>query len=251
MRYFLDTQLYSYLANGAIRRREWLKALGARELWLSAVTAYELLEGLLNASPHTYPLSLAAIEEARAIPEERILARAGTGLGPVPPDPRSVAACPAEQVSKAEVRRWLELAASDRLPAGFYEFRGLINAGRRRFLAEIRGFMARVMPNYRSLGDPLFSPEWQAHTGRRPGEHLDAAFVFQTAVMERAMRIRYNPDKHPSDYLDYLQLRHLEREDLTFITADRKLARMVTRSLESDRVLVWEELVGKGVGFRA
>ncbi len=226
MRYFLDTQLYSYLANGTIARPEWRAALERRPLWLSPITAYELLEGLLNASPHTYPMSLAALGEAAAIPEERTLPFRG----------------PFRRWKTAAVRRWLAAAGRSELPADFYEFRRRVNAGREKFLAEIRRFMDAVMPHYRTLGDPLFSPEWRASTGRKTGEHLDAAFVFQTAALERAMRIRYNPEKHPSDYLDYLQLQYLDEEDLVFITADRKLAQMTTRSLQSDRILVWDEL---------
>lgn len=57
MRYFLDTQLYSYLANGTIAPAEWRAALTGRELWLSPVTVYELLEGLLKANVHTFPIS--------------------------------------------------------------------------------------------------------------------------------------------------------------------------------------------------
>ena len=78
--------------------------------------------------------------------------------------------------------------------------------------------------------------------GKQGGENLAAAFVFQTALLDRALRIRYNPEKHPSDYLDYLQLQYLYQEDLSFITADHKLARMTSRSLQSDRILTWEEV---------
>jgi len=85
-------------------------------------------------------------------------------------------------------------------------------------------------------------PEWRARAGRKVAEKLQAAFVFQTAVLQSAMRIRYNPEKHPSDYLDYLQLQYLDAEDLAFITADRKLAAMTLRSLQSDRILLWGEL---------
>lgn len=230
MRYFLDTQLYSYLANGTIPQGQWHNVLGQRELWLSPVTAYELLEGLLNASPHTYPLSLAAIEEAAATPQGRILARglAGRARRPAP----------------TSVRWWLESAGRTELPADFFEFRRRVSVGRAKFLAQIRRFMAAVMPNYRAIGDPLFSEAWRVAAGSKAGENLDAAFVFQTAVLERAMRIRYNPEKHPSDYLDYLQLQFLSKEDLAFITADRKLARLTTRSLQSDRILLWDELMG-------
>ena len=49
----MDTQFYSYLANGSIPPGTWRAALARRQLWLSPVTAYELFEGLLNASPHT------------------------------------------------------------------------------------------------------------------------------------------------------------------------------------------------------
>lgn len=227
MRYFLDTQLYSYLANGAIARADWRAALARRELWLSPVTAYELLEGLRNASPHTYPMSLAALAEAASLPDERIL-----------PFPARFS----RRWKPAIARRWLAAAARADLPASFSEFRRVVNRGRQKFLEKIRRFMAAVPPHHRSLGDPLFSPEWRARAGKRTGENLDAAFVFQTAVLERAVRIRYNPEKHPSDYLDYLQLHYLEEEDLAFVTADRKLASMTSRSLQSDRILLWNEL---------
>ena len=144
MRHFLDTQLYSYLANGTIARREWLQA---------------------------------------------------------------------------------------------------VEAGRERFLGQIRRLMKMVMPNYRRIGDPLFSAEWQAVAGRTPGDNLDAPFVFQTAVLRRAIRIRCNLGKHPSDYLDYLQLRLLDEQGFAFITADRKLAMMTSRSLQSDRIYTWDELI--------
>jgi len=63
------------------------------------------------------------------------------------------------------------------------------------------------------------------------------------------MHIRYNPDNHPSDYLDYLQLRLLSEEDLVFITADRRLARVASRSPESDRIYIWDELVSLAGDF--
>lgn len=228
MRYFLDTQLYSYLANGTITRRDWRASLGRREMWLSPVTAYELLEGLLNASPHTYPLSLAALAEAAAIPDQRILPFPGRAT---------------RRWQPATVRRWLEAAAgASELPRHFYEFRRRVDLGREKFLRQIQRFMAAVKPYSRTLGDPLFSPEWRAIAGRRGGENLDAPFVFHTALLDRALRIRYNPAKHPSDYLDYLQLHYLSDEDLTFITADRKLTRLTSRSMQSDRILAWEEV---------
>ena len=228
MRHFLDTQLYSYLANGSIARGAWRATLARRELWLSPVTAYELLEGLLNASPRTYPLSLAALAEAAAVPDQHILRFPG-------PSSRRRRA--------ATVRRWLEAAtARSELPRDFYEFRHRVYVGREKFMGQIRRFMAAVQPHYRTLGDPLFSPEWRAKAGKQAGQNLDASFVFQTALLDRALRIRYNPEKHPSDYLDYLQLQYLNEQDLSFITADRKLARMTSRSLQSDRILVWEEI---------
>ena len=121
MRYFLDTQLYSYLANGTIPRRNWRTALARRELWLSPVTAYELLEGLLNASPHTYPLSLAALAEAADIHDQRILAFLGAfpGRFPGPSSRRGQAAR-----TQTRIRRWLEAAARhSELPRDFYAFR--------------------------------------------------------------------------------------------------------------------------------
>ncbi len=223
MRYFLDTQLYSYLANGTIPRARWEAALERRELWLSCITAYELLEGLLNAGPHAYRLSLAAVQEAAAIPSQRIL--------------------PYLRWRGPSVRRWMEAAGWGELPRDFAAFRRRIQAGRGKFLGEIRRFMAAVMPHWRIVGDPLFSPEWRRAAGpRRAAENLRAAFVFETALLQRAMRIRYNLEKHPSDYLDYLQLQYLRHPDLVFITADRKLARLTSRSLESDRILGWDEL---------
>ncbi len=227
MRCFLDTQLYSYLANGTIARSEWRATLARRELWLSPITAYELLEGLLNASPHTYPMSLAALAEAADVPAERTLAFPGPF---------------ARQWKVATLRRWLKVAGRSQLPKDFYEFRRRVTAGREKFLGQIRRFMAAMTPHHRSLGDPLFVPEWRARAGRKAAEKLEAAFVLQTAVLERALRIRYNPEKHPSDYLDYLQLQYLDAEDLAFVTADRKLAAMTSRSLQSDRILLWEEL---------
>ncbi len=222
MRYFLDTQLYSYLANGAISRREWLAALEGRELWLSAVTGYELLEGLVHASPHTYPISLAALEEAARIPAGRILPWPGKNT--------------------AAVGRWLARAGRGPLPKSFYDLRRRVEAGRRSFLGQIRGFLGEVMPHERRSGDPLFSYLWRARAGRRRSERLDAAFVFQTAVLVRALRIRYAPERHPSDYLDYLQLKYLARPGLAFITADARLVRMTSRSLQSDRIILWSDL---------
>lgn len=221
MRYFLDTQLYSYLANGTIAPAEWRAALAGRELWLSPVTVYELLEGLLKASVHTFPISIAALATAAEMPDARILPYPGIG--------------------RDRVRRWLE-AAGGELPADFHDFRRSIAAGRAEFLAAIRRFLTRALPRYHRAADPLFSADWQKAAGRTPGEHLDAAFVFHTAVLERVARIRYNAEKHPSDYLDYLQLRYLNDEDLSFLTADRKLVIMTQRSLESDRIYLWSEL---------
>lgn len=225
VRWFLDTQLYSYLANGTIPAAQWETLLGGRELWLSPITVYELVEGLLNASPHTYPLSEAAITEAARIPDQRVLSFPG--------------------LPAAVLRKWLDLVARGESPDGrdFRRFRGSIDAGRARFLAALRRHMAAVMPNYRRAGDPLFSAQWQTTAGRAPGENLDAAFVFHTAVLERTMRIRYNPEKHPSDYLDYLQLGFLNQEGLSFMTADRNLVRLTLRSLQSERIYHWAELI--------
>ncbi len=243
MRWYLDTQLYSYLANGTIKRAVWDAALAGRELWLSPITAYELLEGALKSSPHTYPISLAALGEARQCAPGVI-----------------------EQgwIEPVQVSGWIT-SQPERLSISFFQFRERVARGRDEFLARIRSFMSAcrsvpagtagnadpspadraAKPTYRRIGDPLFSSEWQAIAGRAPGEHLDAAFVFHTSVLDRAMRIRYNPDKHPSDYLDYLQLSLLNDESLAFLTADRRLARAVTRSMQSDRIYLWEELAGR------
>jgi predicted nucleic acid-binding protein len=230
VRYFLDTQLYSYLANGTIPVHQWRRVLAGRELCLSPLTACELLEGLLHASPHTCPISQAALAEA-ALLRGSIL--------------------PSDLVQPEEAAEWLRLAEANLpvargqcpLPESFLAFRQRADEGRQEFIAGIRGFARRVMPNYRRLGDLLFSAEWQAAAGRSPGEHLDAAFVFRTWLLDRTMRIRYNPEKHPSDYLDYMQLKLLKDERLAFLSADRKLVCAVSRSLESDRIYLWDELL--------
>jgi hypothetical protein len=40
--------------------------------------------------------------------------------------------------------------------------------------------------------------------------------------------------------------RYLNDEDLSFLTADRKLVVMTQRSLESDRIYLWSELAETG-----
>jgi hypothetical protein len=222
VRYFLDTQLYSYTANGTIPAERWRAALAARDLRLSPFTAYELVEGLLHSSAHTSALSLAAIQEALVL-RDRIV--------------------PAELIDPDSSRAWMEACsgAEPDLPGSFFEFRARADEGRAKMLARLRGFMAGVMPHYRRLGDPLFSPEWREAAGRALGENLDAAFVFETSLLDRAMRIRYHLEKHPSDYLDCLQLGLLNDETLAFVSADRKLVRAVSRSLQSDRIYLWEE----------
>lgn len=225
MRYFLDTQLYSYRANKTIPAEAWLAALGRRELWLSAVTAWELLQGLLNATPHTLAVSSGAVREAAAIPEQRTLAL--------------------ERWTGSDVRRWLRSATArpSVSPAGLAEVCDSIAEGRSRFLQQIHAFRQAVGADWKRAGDLLFSASWRRIAGIRDGDRLDAAFVFQTAVLDRSLRIRYNADRHPSDFLDYLQLGYLREEDLVFVTADRKLVQMTTRSLDSDRIVLWSELL--------
>lgn len=263
---FFDTSLCSHIAQKVIEPADWSR-VGRRvfrefRYYISPLTVYELVSALATADPKFFTQNREAIRVVYPVGQKRFLEH----LRVFVPNTLWGEHRKAPDHVEADYDLWLKaiLTAPDRrtLESGKLKVSMKGRKGFGLLLDEINRSMRTVQRDYakkfsalRLQPVPQLTREVWARLmlrdlkkeilDRDRGQILDrfdAAYCFDRHLWSFIQNPSYDFSKHATELVDAQQLYYLCDSEMHFATTDNRLKNVVRNSLQSNRILTYDEL---------